>query len=284
MRQESEKEFLMLLHKYIKSEYWWKTLSRCEIKVSKPSEMNDPFDCFGVFSGEFGAKAKRNLKSESAFLRNMRDRTAADETFRILCLTDAETNDDRSEMLFWSHYTNGGDGVRITFEIQDTSEFSQPKGLIDFVKYGAIVPRLDSELYEENQKAEIRHFLQECIWTKGHAWAYEHEVRLLFPLKGLKTRTCSTMEKKGIREKVRYDVIKFSPLSVKEVVFGPKIKPNVVKRKARRLASIYGSTAIFKIAIMTDRYKYHNEPLLDDISCKVNLSNGDRLSMVGWDK
>ena len=273
----------MLLHKYIKSEYWWKTLSRCEIKVSKPSEMNDPFDSFGVFSGEFGANAKRNLKSKGHFLKNMHDHTAVDETFRILCLTDAEINDDRSEMLFWSHYTNGGDGVRITFEIQDPSEFSRPKGFIDFVKYGTIVPRLDGALYEENQKAEIKNFLQECIWTKGHAWEYEHEVRLLFPLKGLKTRTYTKMEKKGIVKRVRYDVIKFSPLSVKEVVFGPKIKPHVVKRKARRLVPIYGSTSVFKIAIMMDRYKYSNEPLWDDFSYNLNLSNEDRLSMIGWD-
>lgn len=273
----------MLLHKYIKSEYWWKTLSRCEIKVSKPSEMNDPFECFGVFSGEFGAEAKRNLKSESAFLRNMRNRTAADETFRILCLTDAEINDDRSEMLFWSHYTNGGDGVRITFEIHDPSEFSRPKGLIDFVKYGTIVPRLDSELYEKNQKAEIKRFLQECIWTKGHAWAYEHEVRMVFPLNGLKSRTCIKVGGE-CGKKVKYDVITFSPLSIREVVFGPKINVNVVKRKSKRLLPIYGSLDIFKRAIIMDRYKYCYVPLWDDCSCICNISDKTRLAMIGWNE
>lgn len=258
----------MLLHKYIKSKYWYRTLSRCEIKVSRPSELNDPFDCIGGVVGTLGRKGIERFRSIENFRQNMMDRRVSDDVFRILCLTDAEANDPESEVLFWSHYADGGRGVRITFEVADPKDFVKSDCLCAPVRYAQFYPQLDTDAYEKSSHKEYKNFLVETIWTKGLSWAYEHEVRMIFQRKGLLNRRNATGG--NVR---KFEIVKFSPECVKEVVFGVNFDTIGIKGKVRRLVcSLYGDSNIFKKAFIdTSRYKYRYEQLLDRIRFRVKL-------------
>lgn len=258
----------MLLHKYIKSKYWYRTLSRCEIKVSKPSELNDPFDCIGGVVGTLGRNGLKRFHSVENFRKNMMDRSVSDDVFRVLCLTDADADDPESEVLFWSHYADGGRGVRITFDVSDTKDFVKSDCLCAPVRYAQFYPQLDTDAYEKSPHEEYKNFLVETIWTKGLSWAYEREVRMIFQRKGLVFRRSVS----GVNVR-KFEIVKFSPKCVKEVVFGVNFDMSGINDKVRRLiCSLYEDSNIFKRTFIdASRYRYQYKQLFDGKRIRVKL-------------
>ena len=123
---------------------------------------------------------------------------------------DADISDNKTEILLWSHYADNGNGVRITFEFENEREFSQVPIKARHVSYCDSVPSLDLNRYEEDQHI-FSLFLDECVWTKGTSWAYEHEIRLIAMAQELRPMSkCPNLM-----------CIEFNPKCVKEIVFGP---------------------------------------------------------------
>lgn len=182
-----------------------------KLKASDPATFNDPFDCAGTCHGGFGEISRREFGSLKVLQRILFEKQALSDKLRVLSFVNAAVTDLKTEMLLWSHYAENGKGIRVMFEFGCESEFSTTPTKAQEVHYRDEIPSLDLDCYEHDKKDEFYRFLEKCVWTKGTAWSYEHEVRLVAMKKNLQQLPNSPES----------FCIEFNPKCVKEIVFGP---------------------------------------------------------------
>lgn len=246
---------MLRFYKYISAKYWFEALSTGEFKVSKPSELNDPFDCVGYVRGHFGKEAQKTFGTRRRLQSAIRSKAMFDSCCRVFCLTNCFIRNDNSEVLFWSHYASGGTGVRITLGLGPRDVI----GLMGAVDYGMELPFLDLEEFERDPENTKRRFILNCLWRKGLAWAYEQEVRCVFD------------HDFGER-------IQIAPHLIKEITFGPCADLREARRLAIKLLCRYGTTDMFKCVRMNPtKYRYDERPLFENqtITINVNLPYGE---------
>ena len=173
------------------------------LKLSSPSEFNDPFDSTGVVSGppmksfideylsvktnlldtkvkglivagdyeELGKIVRDDLSSA------LESRKVFDDFIRIFCVA-AGCVDDNSSSLMWSHYADKSQGVRVEIDFSETPVVPLP------ICYCASAPILDliGQEHYSGDIPDMARFLIDCIFTKNLAWSYEHEMRAIFPI------------------------------------------------------------------------------------------------------
>ena len=158
----------MLCYKYMSYERFAQSFKPAGVflKVSRPAEFNDPFDCTGRIQGyvpgrliESYGKTFRQLLSPVEFdlSTKVQSRRIFDQWYRILSLSDASVNEKPEEMLMWSHYGESAKGVRVGLEI-DTDKYRL--GFVDYVKD---IPTLELEKVNEwmpFDDPEFRRFLK----------------------------------------------------------------------------------------------------------------------------
>ena len=202
------------------------------IKVSRPCEFNDPFDCTGGLIGEFNSKvaeeycnmfyvdALPNFYAASAkahFLGQLRTRQFFNEWFRILSLSDASRLLPNEEFLMWAHYADNARGVRLTLDFSDYSKTVEP------VEYVDTAPALNCSsitVMDPMKDVNLRSFLDACLVTKCNCWRYECESRVIFPINYKDLRPMSVCDAvKPIAE--RNFVFAMPKRMLREVAFGP---------------------------------------------------------------
>lgn len=97
--------------------------------------------------------------------------------FGVLCLSKR-----RDSILMWGHYADKHCGLAIGFA-RAHELFCREKGLCE-VRYVKERVEFDSSWREGEQ--DEREFYRDLIFSKNEDWAYEHEVRQLFSLAGLR--------------------------------------------------------------------------------------------------
>ena len=185
------------------------TLQDGRLKVARPQEFNDPYDCLGVCVGQYPISTVKqhfldqhspvymmtvdtakelNVKIEDAAnmlaranVRAMSDNTARMITDRdgvnafrfILCFSGAQENDS-SHSLMWSHYANKCNGVRLGFD------FGGPEFEMYAVRYSTERATLNLSLIKdlENDHEYLR-FYEDNFLMKSIEWAYEREYRMM---------------------------------------------------------------------------------------------------------
>ena len=173
------------------------------LKLSSPSEFNDPFDSTGVVSGtpmrsfidEYlsvktslhdtkvrGLIAAGDYEELGKIVRDdfssaLESRKVFDDFIRIFCVV-AGCADDNSTSLMWSHYADKSKGVRVEIDFSETPVVPLS------ICYCASAPILDltGEEHYSGDMPYIEKFIIECIFTKNAAWSYEHEMRAIFPI------------------------------------------------------------------------------------------------------
>lgn len=200
----------MVLYRYLAS-HWTETLRDGRLKVARPQEFNDPYDCLGVCVGQYPistvkqhfldqhspvyattvATAKEwNLTIEDAAtmlaranVRGMSDNMAKMITDRdsvnaiqfILCFSGAQENDS-SHSLMWSHYANKCNGVRFGFDFGGP-EFEM---YLNAVRYSTERATLNLSLIKDLQDDhEYLRFNEDSFLMKSIEWAYEREYRMM---------------------------------------------------------------------------------------------------------
>ena len=164
------------------------------IKVSRPSEFNDPFDCVGVVEGELSNNVAKEYCSmfcseiamepyavfaRAHFTASMQYRHFFDEWFRILSLSDASCILPQGEALMWAHYADNAKGVRLTIDFSKYSKRVEP------ITYADKVPVLNCNnvsAMNPMKDTVLRQFLDSCLTTKYRCWQYECEHRVIFPV------------------------------------------------------------------------------------------------------
>lgn len=238
----------MKVYKYMKRQYALDALRTHELLATAPRMFNDPFDCVGTCHGDFGEIAKGKFKSRDILKDILLSRCVLSEKIRVLSFVDADISDNKTEMLLWSHYADNGNGIRITFEFENEREFSQVPTKARHVSYCDSIPSLDLDKYEKDQLIFNR-FLDECVWTKGTSWAYEHEIRIIAMAQELRPMSkCANLM-----------CLKFNPKSVREIVFGPRVSISDMQDALNAVADEYGNSTVMGKAIHNDklfRYDY----------------------------
>ena len=173
------------------------------IKVSRPSEFNDPFDCVGVVEGELSnnvAKEYCNMfcadvttkhygvVAKAHFMASMLYRQFFNEWFRILSLSDESCISPQGEALMWAHYADNAKGVRLTIDFSKYSERVEP---ITYADKATVLNCTNVSAMNPMKDTVLRQFLDSCLTTKYRCWQYECEHRVIFPVdwKDLKPMT-----------------------------------------------------------------------------------------------
>ena len=197
----------MLCYKYMSYERFVQSVRSTGVylKVSRPCEFNDPYDCTGLVSGAMSQQLKDTYNQyfkqmlspkELDFTTKVNGRRLFDNMYRILSLSDFAVNGTSEEMLMWSHYADFARGVRIGIEI-DTSRYK-----LGVVEYKELQPQLDLSKVSEWKifdDPELRRFLKECLLTKQKSWEYEQERRVVFRVSDSSLKPFSLVDADGPR-------------------------------------------------------------------------------------
>lgn len=187
-------------------------------KVSRLSEFNDPAECRVRFINSGEVPALRNyvhdnfdrlklkcIQMTESFSQESQDRFTEDyiyesylssckrvdqpyeiETFGniilIMCLVKERGLKAASDTLFWSHYGDSGKGVRITFDFEEKHKYGVY--YLKDVDYAEEVPSFDLSSFDVwMQGTAFMNYIEQVVTTKGSAWSYENEVRMIVPIK-----------------------------------------------------------------------------------------------------
>lgn len=217
-RQATEKRndrLVMRCYRYMKFEHAVQSLQDNFFKVNRLSQFNDPFECRARFINSCDVPALRKfvhmnfarLKSEAIrqtnsytpdaqqrftenliferYLDSVKKHSPPvsefDNIILVMCLVNEKGLRSNSDILFWSHYADSGKGIRITFDLEMTPAASVY--YMKKVRYSDFIPTFDMSLFEEwLQGDDFKNFISDTVTTKGSAWNYENEVRMIIPL------------------------------------------------------------------------------------------------------
>ena len=153
----------MLIYKFLNEEYGLEALRSRRLKISRISELNDPFELL--------APNLSNPDMRNAF-HTMKANLSKDKG--MLCFSKARTNP-----LLWSHYADRHQGVCLGFHV--------PKEDLHKVIYTSTRPD-PAKLFSQNMSVRVS-ATQDYLGTKYKHWVYENEMRLWVDLKD---KDCAT--------------------------------------------------------------------------------------------
>jgi len=179
-------------------------LEDCRLKVTSPSEFNDPFDCMpwcdvnsiqsrnalramirkgstfflSTHDPSTGSRTERRIRrrkaeqiEEKVLNSGLLDKTKSESInrFSVLCLSAEQDN-----YLMWAHYADKHRGMLLEFNLDSVFPLgSCGDGVMTRhlfqIEYSHIRPALD-----------FAHPEKPALLTKGMEWKYEHEWRVMF--------------------------------------------------------------------------------------------------------
>lgn len=199
----------------MKFEHAEQSLKTQFFKVSRPSDFNDPFECRGrivnvdvplrkyvhenlerlrnevivksMAAGMIRSEEQSVFTEDALFQQYVETtkRVIDDESLRVadtlllmMCLVLEKGLKPDSDVLFWSHYADSGQGVRVTFDLPKKSRAHY----MCQVDYSKELPIFDAAEMDGWMKGEkFKSFIERLTHTKGEAWKYEHEIRMIIP-------------------------------------------------------------------------------------------------------
>lgn len=189
----------MLLYKYMPWEYWFDSVLMGRFKMTRPNAFNDPFDCINAVCGrlpdwvveefvDHNYKQDEDFQSREDFRKyflqvypsHFKDtenhRKLLSSLCLILCFAGVDGLSEEADLLMWSHYADSANGVRVTFEIpEDGGDYA-----LERVCYSKGIPVYDlSGVQHYPDRDDFVGVYRQWVTTKGTAWRYENEVRLI---------------------------------------------------------------------------------------------------------
>ncbi len=177
-------------YKYMSTDTCLKVLQEGTLKFTKPSDFNDPFDCYPYMPQQGLVKFYKRLDTEYALseiaskkviannFRKLR-RTGNDGILHMLMSNNVAVtcfSTDPYSVPMWAHYANNHEGCVVEFQVTDeiidkiSSNDNQSQVILPFyVTYTDKRPPLF------DSKGDSLAF--DSIFAKSKQWAYEKEVR-----------------------------------------------------------------------------------------------------------
>lgn len=253
-------------YKYTSLKYGIRSLIDGEFKVTAPAEFNDPLDCVGIVTMEnpprealvdYAATLARpsgqsvddvldsilqGLSFPAHMNSELLSRRVVSKTLRVMSLSDANRCDPNSEQLLWSHYADDAKGVRIRLVID--TEYPLPTltdkkmwsvRRVSYPQDGNL-PLFDMKSLKTYPMDQgLLQFYHVCVFTKGHGWAYENEIRLVVSANDGCCRKAKSHpeDAKGTFA----DVIDIPRSWVKGIDFGIQVKEGLVQACVQQLVA-----------------------------------------------
>lgn len=215
---------------YLTSEHWAKViLSEKKLKLSKVSELNDPFELLGASIGE-----KRVRK----ILHFVHKRLS--EQFGLLCMSTTWQSP-----VMWAHYGDKHRGVCLGFDVIDQGA--------DKVIYepSRLNKLLGSKPSLENVSTEV---IKKLFTTKSTEWAYEKEQRIIVNFSNAQP------DDKGLY----FVPFNNEALTLREVILGSRCEWSL-KEAAQLLGTVQHETLLKRVRPSFHHFKMvqqRNEPLV----------------------
>lgn len=189
--------------------------------------------------------------------------------YRVLCLSKSPT-----ATLLWSHYAQSHEGIAIGFNLQ-SDDF--PKGLfpeginveystdredhllpVEFYRHNALNTLITSPeghftrndgthvTIEEQNQLYVR-CLEKILSSKHAPWKYEEELRILYNL--------AKPDRHDLAQAAGYDVVRFSPEMVTDVIFGYRCPTEVIESSAELLRNHYPAAQMNYVDLHPYKYE-----------------------------
>lgn len=184
------------------------------IKISKFSELNDPFELLGV-----------NLRDKQKRLGIKKLKAKIEKEKGVICFSKSWKNP-----VLWSHYADKHRGICLGFDVEDTllKKVTYEGNLMDLPSINSTWPVLEDRL----------------IFTKYRDWKYEEEYRMVVGLTGKEPESnlyfypfASTLE---LREVILGPLCDIPVEKIRKLV--EPYSPEVHTIKARLAFTKYGVT------------------------------------------
>ena len=209
-------------------------LEKGEVKFTKPSEFNDPFDCSptclyelpeNTFPHAVGGVINKSMQSVISTLHG------------VVCFTLHPDS-----MLMWSHYGDQHRSVCVGFDTQI---------LLD----NAPINNNGNPLYNEIIKVDYTNIRpndndKALFFKKSDEWAYEDEYRIV------------SSKKKG-KPEWGPGVWNIHPSSIKEIIIGARVAPQIQEKIVHLIKSKAHSIVIKKAVLHMKKFKLLIEELKD---------------------
>lgn len=163
------------------------------IKISRFSELNDPFELLGA---NFGNKQIRKIIREN--------KDDFDRQYGLICFSE-----DWVDPVLWSHYAAKHRGIALGFDVD--------AGIAKQVSYQAARLKEARPTETSTITAELAEFL---VCTKYESWKYEREWRILAPL--------ASAEQEGLLYFISFGTM----LRLVEVILGPACSVTLTKMRS----------------------------------------------------
>lgn len=150
---------------FTKAEHAISSISRLRLKVLKPSELNDPYDCSMEVIPQNWVEEEKCREIEDCLCR------VRDTRFRLLCLSRR-----CDETLMWSHYADDHAGVALVLELRPSEELHP-------VSYRRERTYATLRMFQGEEKGYVK-VVMESLLIKSLSWSYEDEHRLIYDTAG----------------------------------------------------------------------------------------------------
>lgn len=226
---------------------------------SKPSKLNDIFECKPSIKIPVNLKDRKELAKNSAnhmfpgaprakrrektkiFFNKIHQMKTSEfsnakfweglEGYGLFCLSTKPNSP-----VMWSHYASVYKGICICFNCPtpDDDDF----GLLDAVTYQAEYPVVDlMNLYLNEDQGDRNEWVIKSVFTKSDEWSYEKEYRF-----------CKGSFEGG------NGLYKFNPERVKEIILGPMIQKNEKEFILEMVKQGLNNTAVYSSKISKTKY------------------------------
>lgn len=261
-----------------------KTFENVNLKYTKPTKYNDPYDCFfsvdfdksnfnkKKFEMEVGFRIKTGewFKNKNKFLKKCEDlykkKFTKDYRDRIsvTCFTSKPL-----DILMWSHYAHHHSGFVLEFKIpKKSTNFSlstpSPLPVIYSDEYPTIKLgwSLNDNIFDDvDSQTDL---LTKMVLTKAKCWSYENEFRIVCfdPAKNIKDLI----------------LIPFDPNSLSSVILGARIDKQHHSEKIKSSISDFNkknnvNVVIYEAEMIKGRYELTvpNHPLLNNLLAQGSI-------------
>ncbi len=154
------------LYRFLSASAAVKTLESMKLRLSRPSSLNDPFDCCPDFAADDRYPEEFKVCLEKMFL----EKRSAE--LGVLCFSRTWAHH-----LMWSHYADHHRGVALVFRFAAKSDLLP----VTYQKARATV-NLEQIRRGSGDAVSIRGFT-DTFTVKAPAWRYERETRMLIETK-----------------------------------------------------------------------------------------------------
>lgn len=186
-----------------------KILQNLEIKVTPPSELNDPFEF------TFGLNHVIGLQTKSSTPQKVEEiKEELNKEFRLLCL-----GENYDSLLMWSHYGFQHRGLVIGFRTSLLAKHLQKK-IFDVTYDRLEIPVLSVQWSDQKTPIPNPDQAINALSAKAPQWIYEAEWRIIFLTDEC---TCKAVDEKGSG----LWVCKIDAQAISQVIIGAAANPTM---------------------------------------------------------